>query len=58
MFILSIKTDSAAFSPDPRAEVARILSEMARAITEGSWDGGSVADLNGVVTGRWSLSSD
>jgi DNA-binding ferritin-like protein (Dps family) len=66
-FTLKIETDNAAFSDDDtdygseesanakRAEVARILREVADLLDNGSQEGAGVYDVNGNRVGKWSL---
>jgi hypothetical protein len=55
MFSLTIETDNAAFSPDPGAELARILHELADKLDPLPGQAGSarLRDLNGNTVGRW-----
>lgn len=61
MFTLNISTDNAAFTENPAAEVARILSDVAHYLTAGHGgygirsDDGGMRDLNGNTVGRWHL---
>lgn len=59
MFTLTIETDNAAFTGNPGAEVARILSDIAHYLTAGgvniSNDDGKVRDRNGNTVGNWEL---
>jgi len=53
MFSLKFKTDNAAFD-DKTEEVARILLEIARQLTEG-YTSGRATDYNGNRVGEWRL---
>lgn len=57
MFKLTITTDNAAFQPDPRPEVARILREVAERVEIGdiSYHFRTVYDINGNDVGRAKL---
>ena len=53
MYTVSINTDSAAFSDDPGAEVARILRELADQLEAGRFGGPiQLRDYNGNTVGK------
>lgn len=54
-FSLLVNTDNEAFSADARAELARILTEAATLLTEGSETGRGCYDINGNRVGSWEL---
>lgn len=57
MFKLTIKTDNAAFTDDPDAEVARILRAAADRVENGEMPG-ALRDINGNTVGRFELVGD
>lgn len=58
-FQLSLSTDNAAFQGDDmRAEIARILRELAETIDNGSTYKGGLYDANGNRVGSWNLSDN
>lgn len=60
MFTLKIHTDNEAFQPDPRAEVARILVQLAERIESGEdfFKYRNVWDVNGNIVGVVKLTEE
>ncbi len=57
MFKLTIATSNAAFDPDPAAEIADILKQIAAALERGT-TGAPLHDCNGNRVGRFDLTND
>ena len=56
MFVLNIETTNAAFVPDRKDEVSRILTKLTEALN-GISDEGPLHDTNGNRVGSWSFTT-
>lgn len=56
-FTVTIRTDGAAFDPDPRYEVATILDQIVGLLEDG-FVRGPLRDVNGAACGEWDLYAD
>lgn len=59
-FTVAMQCDNAAFGEEPGAEVARILTELARKVSAGFYhqDTGVLHDENGNTVGVWDWSGE
>jgi hypothetical protein len=54
IFVVNIRSDSAAVDEDPRGEVATALGQIAETVLAG-FDVGAVRDSSGNLIGSWSI---
>jgi hypothetical protein len=58
IFHLAIDADNAAFDPEPRFEVARILHQLAKRLETMESFSERLYDINGNHTGSWRFASE